>query len=166
MVDSGNFRIVSGFGKGIGPSVINGTFDAISQNKLPLDRYLLPRPFPRHIKNEADRELVYRAYREEMMDEAGIAIFIFGNKKQKGKIIDSKGVYREFEIARSKRLACVAVGATGSMSAKISREIAKANPDEFKSAEAKLLLKTINKKTNDLSTLLEPLLKLANLLRG
>lgn len=166
LVSEGKFRIVSGFGKGIGPSIINGTFDAISNNRLPLDRYLLPRPFPFHITNAAERIERYRAYREEMMDEAGIAIFIFGNKKEKSKIIPSNGVLEEYEIAKSKGIVCIAVGATGSMSKKISAEINKDLPPEFTSPDAKALLKRINQKTDDLSKLVDPICELANLVRG
>ena len=90
-----NFRVVSGFGIGIGSSVINGALREIYASKYKhTGKYLTLRPFPQGIKDEAERKATFTKYRTDMTAETGIAIFLFGNKKDSAdpeKIINADG---------------------------------------------------------------------------
>lgn len=108
-----DYRIVSGFGLGIGSAVISGALNAIYSNpsKYSKDALIL-RPFPQNIQG---REF-WTQNRKDMIDYAGIAIFIFGNKIKDGEITLSDGMREELEIARSNDLLLVPIGATGYIS--------------------------------------------------
>ncbi|EJG1086352.1 SIR2 family protein [Vibrio parahaemolyticus] len=110
------YRIVSGFGLGIGSSVISGALESLymSGQKLDDDQLLL-RPFPQNQIGKTDLKLLWRKYREDMISYAGIAIFLFGNKLVEGDVVLSDGMREEYEIAQSQGAFVVPVGATGSM---------------------------------------------------
>jgi hypothetical protein len=109
-----DYRIVSGFGLGIGSSVINGGLDEIMKSKYRhVDEHLCLRPFPQNISDVKERNELYQIYREDMLDMAGIAVFIFGNKKKDGAIVNSDGMISEFEIAKKKNKIIIPVGSTG-----------------------------------------------------
>jgi len=60
-----------------------------------------------------------------MIEKAGIAIFLFGNKRDgRGKLVPADGMEEEFQIAQSKGLHVIAVGATGWMAQRISGALA------------------------------------------
>ncbi|WP_253649649.1 SIR2 family protein [Vibrio sp. Y29_XK_CS5] len=113
---SSGYRVVSGFGLGIGSSVISGALESLymSGNKLD-DNQLLLRPFPQNQIGKTDLKLLWRKYREDMISYAGIAIFLFGNKLVEGNVILSDGMREEYEIAQNQGVFVVPVGATGSM---------------------------------------------------
>jgi hypothetical protein len=110
------YRVVSGFGLGIGSSVISGALESIYMrgHKLDDDQLLL-RPFPQNQIGETDLKLLWRKYREDMISYAGIAIFLFGNKIVADTVVLSDGMREEYEIAQSQGVFVVPVGATGSM---------------------------------------------------
>ena len=55
-----------------------------------------------------------------MLSKAGIAIFIFGNKRSKdGIIIDSNGMIEEFEICMQSNVIPIPIGLTGFVSKKL-----------------------------------------------
>jgi hypothetical protein len=114
-ISSKGFKIVSGFGYGIGSAVINGALEYVfSTNYRHLDDALVLRPFPQvvtGIKSKDERNLEYR---REMMKHAGLALFIFGNKEDgKGGWKISNGMIEEFEVAIEQGVVPLPVGATG-----------------------------------------------------
>jgi Sir2- and TIR-associating SLOG family/SIR2-like domain len=112
-----NYKIVSGFGLGVGSAVISGSLEQIYMNPRTnrIDQLIL-RPFPQQVFGSTDLAEVWRRYRIDMASYAGIAIFIFGNKVQEGTVIKSNGMRQEFDIAREQKLVLIPVGATGYMS--------------------------------------------------
>lgn len=108
-----DFKIVSGFGLGVGSSVITGVLEHVymSGNRLN-DEQLILRPFPQ----SEEGKLLWTEYREDMLSHAGIAIFVFGNKLKDGEIVPSNGMQEEFNIARKKGLVLLPIGATGDIS--------------------------------------------------
>ena len=111
-----NCRITSGFGLGIGSAVINGALDVIYAEKYRhIDEHLCLRPFPQNISNPTERAEKWKKYREEMLAETGVSIFMFGNKKdaKTGSIIEANGCMQEFEIAKSKGNIIIPIGSTG-----------------------------------------------------
>ncbi|MCD7923171.1 MAG: SIR2 family protein [Bacteroides sp.] len=110
-------KIISGFGLGIGSSVINGVLSFVfNRKKLHIDDYLILRPFPQNIKDEDERKRMWKSYREEMLSNAGIALFFFGNKIKNEELELSDGLKEEFEIAVKQNVLVIPIGCTGYMS--------------------------------------------------
>ncbi|EHK91559.1 SIR2 family protein [Aggregatibacter actinomycetemcomitans] len=106
------YRIVTGFGLGIGSSVISGAIKHLTEQNLKIDEdYLILRPFP---QNKEGKEL-WSAWREDMISYAGISIFLFGNKLQNGNLILSNGMQEEFDISKRNGNVLIPVAATGYM---------------------------------------------------
>lgn len=119
------FGIVSGFGLGVGPYVLNGILEELDEEGTRLldDRVVL-RPFPIAIPDAAERKRRWTAYREEMLTQAGMALFVFGNKKNHvGHVSPADGMEEEFRLAVAKRLFVVPVGCTGSMAATLHKKV-------------------------------------------
>lgn len=112
-----NFRIVNGFGWGIGSAIINGALEAIYERPDKFsEQQLIMKPFPQFSTGGKELQDLWEDYRQRMIRLAGIAIFIFGNKfDDDGKIILADGVAREFEIALENGLVPIPIGVTGSV---------------------------------------------------
>lgn len=118
------YNIINGFGWGIGSAVINGALDAIRKNPIKFsESQLIMRPFPQFATGNKTLQELWEDYRQDMLSLAGIAIFIFGNKVDNGRIVDAGGVKREFEIARDKGLFLIPIGATLYQSQQLWREV-------------------------------------------
>lgn len=115
LIDKG-YRIVSGFGYGVGSAVITGALERIySTRRSRVDDQLVLRPFPQEAVADASWPELLKRYRNDLADYAGAGIFLFGNKLRDGEVVLSDGVAQEFEIARERGLALIPVGATGFM---------------------------------------------------
>jgi hypothetical protein len=77
-----DYRLISGFGLGVGSTVINGALEEIMRSKYKhVDEHLCLRPFPQIVSGSISPEQLRREYREDMIAQAGIVVFIFGNKE-------------------------------------------------------------------------------------
>lgn len=119
------YKIISGFGLGIGSAVINGALEEVYHSKYKhVDEHLCLRPFPQGITDTEARKKLYKAYREEMISQAGIAIFMFGNKKSDtGQVIEADGMLEEYKIAKAQRKIIIPIGNTGDAAHTIWEEI-------------------------------------------
>lgn len=117
LIEAG-FGVVTGFGLGVGPYVVNGALEQLdSEGTQTINDRIIMRPFPQGITSTTTRTRRWTAYRTEMLSHAGIAIFLFGNKKDShGNIVTADGLEEEFEIANSLGISVVPVGCTGSKS--------------------------------------------------
>lgn len=119
-----NFKVTSGFGLGIGSSVINGALDEIYNSKYKhVSEHLCLRPFPQEIADEDERKMKWRRYREEIMAENGIVIFIMGNKNNGNEKVIADGCLQEFEIAKNYKRIIIPIGTTGDASKVIYDEL-------------------------------------------
>ena len=120
-----NYKVISGFGLGIGSTIINGALEEIMQNKYKhIDKYLCLRPFPQIFSGLTPLDQLWHQYREDMIQQAGICVFLFGNKKDNnGNIVTAGGMIKEFEIAKSYKKVIIPVGVTGGSSAMIFNEV-------------------------------------------
>ena len=118
-------RIVTGFGLGVGSPVINGALAWLnSQGKTISDEDVVMRPFPQVATGGANLADQWKSYREQMLEQAGIAIFVFGNKiDASGNVIPSNGMRQEFELAIAAGLKAIPIGATGFMAEELWNEI-------------------------------------------
>lgn len=151
------YRITSGFGLGIGSSVINGALEEIYTTKYKhVDEHLCLRPFPQGIKDSNKRKELYTKYRNDMIRQVGYAIFMFGNKKVDGRIVQADGCREEFEIAKEKKKTIIPIGSTGYVSQEILEEM-KQNIDQYPYLEDYVSkLET----ENDIDELVEIILKI------
>lgn len=119
---SENYRVVSGFGLGIGSSVISGALEDIYiRQQTSLSDQLLLRPFPQTSSSQS-LPLLWTQYREDMISHAGFTILLFGNKYKNGKVILSDGMREEFQISKNKKNVILPVGATGYMAKELWAE--------------------------------------------
>lgn len=113
------FKIVSGFGLGVGSAVITGALEEIYLKKDKLREQLVLRPFP---QGEAG-EKQWDSYRNDMISYSGISIFIFGNKLKDKNIVSADGVRKEFEIAKKLGNLLLPIGATGYVAEELWSEV-------------------------------------------
>lgn len=148
-----DYKIVTGFGLGIGSAVISGALNAIYSNPLKYSKDdLILRPFPQNLHGKE----FWTKNREDLIDYAGIAIFLFGNKKdENGKIVLSNGMREEFEIAKENNLLLVPVGMTGYISKKFWDELR----DVYSDCE---LYKILGDKSKEPQELIDTILSFLN----
>lgn len=109
-----NYKIISGFGLGVGSSIINGALDEIYNTKYRhVSEYLKLFPFPQESTGEKTSKERWTKNRNQMISEAGVCIFIFGNKKEDKKTVSSLGMMEEFAIAKEKGKIIIPIGSTG-----------------------------------------------------
>lgn len=125
IIISKGFTLITGFGKGVGTYLINGALESLfSIPSRRFDDKLILRPFPQMGADTKAQDDLWHRYREAMISEAGIALFVFGNKKlPDGSIVEADGVTEEFKIASDLGLKVVPVGATGCTSLSLWKEV-------------------------------------------
>lgn len=118
------FRVTSGFGLGIGSSIINGALDEIYESKYKhISEHLCLRPFPQGIADAEERKSKWKKYREEIIAENGITIFMMGNKRVGDNKSIADGCLQEFEIAKKNNCVVIPIGSTGDAAEVIYNEV-------------------------------------------
>jgi len=163
-----NYKIISGFGLGIGSSVINGTLAYVYANtKGHLDDYLILRPFPQNISDSTQRKQLWSKYRKTMLQESGIAIFFFGNKLAKGELISSDGLIEEFKIAIELGLKVIPVGCTGYASKDLWEKVTGKYEDYYpNNQELRDSILLLGQENLDETSIINNLIKSINLLQN
>jgi len=118
-LSNNSYKILTGFGWGVGSAVINGVLDNMeSERNQNMDNYLIMRPFPQFESKGKKLKELWSDYRKRFIPLAGIAIFVFGNKKNKttGGLEEATGMIEEFKIALENGLLLIPIGATGFVS--------------------------------------------------
>ena len=111
---SKDYKIISGFGLGIGSSVINGALDQIYKTKYRhVAEHLGLFPFPQNANGEKSLKERWTENREQMISESGVCIFLFGNKLVDGKVELASGMMEEFQIAKEKGKIIIPIASTG-----------------------------------------------------
>ncbi len=120
LIESG-YNIISGFGLGVGNHVISGAVDELYRTNSSVNDRLRLYPFP---QSDAGKEL-WTKYREDMISNAGITLFLFGNKlnEASGEIQAAEGMKEEFRICLEKGCIPVPVGKTGDIAEDLWNEI-------------------------------------------
>jgi len=142
------FGIVSGFGEGVGLYVVNGILAQLEKDgSQMLDDRIVLRPFPVAIADAAERKRRWTAYRQDMLAQAGVAVFLFGNKRDAaGNLVATDGMEEEFEIASARHLAVIPVGCTGSTAQTLHARVLDHFTDHFPASGYKRLFQDLNKK--------------------
>lgn len=119
-----DYKLVTGVGLGIGNALISGAIQSAYQKQFShLEDKLVMRPFPQYISDEAERTKIWEQYRYGLIEKAGIAVFILGNKKIDEDIIIAEGVLEEYRIAKELGLVIVPIGCSGFVAKVIWEEI-------------------------------------------
>ena len=118
------YRLVSGLGLGIGGTVTLGAFDELYRGDGDVGERTLLRPFPQTPPAGMTREAFWTRYRQDIIGQAGFAIFMSGNKSgAEGTTVSANGVRQEFELAVERGLFPVPIGATGYVAREIWGEV-------------------------------------------
>jgi hypothetical protein len=120
-------QIITGFGLGVGSAVINGALAYLNEaGKTISDEEIVMRPFPQVATGAASLPDQWTEYRKAMIDYAGIAIIVFGNKRDaKGNVVLSNGMRQEFDLCVKAGVHPLPIGATGYMAAELWEEMNK-----------------------------------------
>jgi Sir2- and TIR-associating SLOG family len=167
-----DFRIVSGFGSGVGNHIIEGAlFEIYLEKKGNLTDHFRMYPFPGgggsngyNGARSDGLDAIWGDYRSDMISQAGIAIFIFGNKLEDISVREAEGMWKEFEIARSHRALLIPVGASGYTSEKLWKILLEKYDDYFDSREKFALYERLGQPctgTEDVSDLIDVILQIA-----
>jgi hypothetical protein len=115
-----DYKIVNGFGWGVGSSIINGALEAIYNNPLRFsESQLILKPFPQFASGNKNLLELWAEYRQKMISKCGISIFIFGNKQVNNEIVEADGIMKEFIISKDNGNICIPIGVTNFMAQKI-----------------------------------------------
>lgn len=114
------YRIVNGYGKGVGEFILNGVADFCLTHKAKINDFLTFMPFPQNSSLGIDLDQLYKENREQMIENCGIAIFLFGNKEAEDI---ASGVMDEYELSKEHGLVCLPIERTGGAAKKIYDKI-------------------------------------------
>ena len=162
-----DYRIINGFGWGIGSSIINGALESIySKPKKYSENQLILKPFPQFESGKKKLPELWEEYRQKMISLSGISIFVFGNKYSDAEIVNANGVLREFEISHELGNVCIPIGFTGYASKVIFEKIS-ADPKKYYDYPDEILpyLEKLNSTDSSMTAklnILNNLLKLLN----
>jgi Sir2- and TIR-associating SLOG family/SIR2-like domain len=120
------YNIVSGFGLGVGGAVIVGSMEVAYDKGVSIEERMMLRPFPQgDPPSGMTRDDFWKKYREDMIGNAGFALFLSGNQLDAAtnQTVIATGVLQEFEIAKQLQLYPIPVGATGHAAKQIWDEV-------------------------------------------
>ena len=142
-----NYKIITGHARGIGSYVISAVVEESQNNVAELEKHLMIKAFPYEDKNRKDYKEIITKYREGIYKNAGVAIFMFGNKISERGVVLTDGVYQEFKIAQKHNAYIIPIGSTGYVAEQIWNEVYE-NIEEYPylTAEASILRESTNPK--------------------
>lgn len=162
-----HFRVVTGFGLGIGSAVVSGVIEQTVMSGGRLDsNKLMFRPFPQTQSGETPLKELWHEYRKDMLNHAGVAIFLFGNKLENDEIVESNGMRDEFAIAKEKGIFVIPIGVTGYVARSLWNEVTTAFvPKNFLNGDQIVpLLKALGDDSTDLDKAFDLTLEILNLI--
>ena len=169
-LSNNSYKILTGFGWGVGSAVINGVLDNMeSERNQNLDNYLIMRPFPQFETKGKKLKELWSEYRKKFIPLAGIAIFVFGNRKNKttGELEEATGVIDEFDIALQNGLIVIPIGATGFVSELLWKKVTDSFKDYYPNHEFLIdEFKILGDSEVENSVLIQTVLKIINTLNS
>lgn len=114
-------------------------------------------PFPQGL---LDSRTAWSQYRQEMIQDTGISIFVMGNKKDKvsGNIVLSSGMQEEYDISQKNGNFLIPVGATEYKAADLWNQQMKIRDDSFSPTENEM--ETLNDKSKTLNQHLDTIISI------
>jgi hypothetical protein len=160
-----DMRIASGLGLGIGVAVVSGAVQQIySGREREIEKHLLLRPFQIELTDPQERRDMFARYREEMISQAGIAVFFMGNKIVDGRVVNAEGVRAEFKLAKAHDLFVIPVGCFGWVASELWSEVMDNFDDYFQNSHEQFRapMAILGTAPTVPSDLLDPLLQLVD----
>lgn len=122
------FRVVTGYGLGVGPAILYGIFDGCERLGLREEEYpdhFKAFPFPRIEEGEPNRDLesCKKTNRSLLCGEAKVCIFAFGQKLRDGSVGSADGMMKELEGIVKNRALPLPIGCTGGTAREIYEKI-------------------------------------------
>ena len=126
-----DFKLVSGFGLGLGEQCVIGALNALYETIKGInDDRVLVRPFPR-APVPSDQQIQNTRHREDLLSRIGAVVVVAGNKLDaNGLICPSSGVLEEVAIALRLGKFIIPVGATGHVAETIWKQ-AMSNQEQY-----------------------------------
>ena len=154
-----DFKIVSGFGLGVGSHIVEGALEEIHGNQQEsIADQLQCFPFP----PAGQSQKIRHSYRTDMISRTGVALFLFGNKLEDISIKEADGLLMEFEIARSQQVMLIPVGASGYASEKLWKRVMEGYDDYFETREKFELFEQLGDPSTDPETLIDLVIRVAD----
>jgi|GEM_PF-1179971 len=154
-----NFKIISGYGLGIGSIVIESALDEVYNVKQEcIHDHLHVYPFPASAHSDTIKE----CYRNDMIAQADVAIFVFGNKLEDIAIREADGMIQEFQIAHSHGVLLIPVGASGYVSERLWADVIARFDEYFDSREKFELYLALGAPNTRNDRLIDLILQIAN----
>lgn len=161
-------RIATGVGAGVGDAMFSGALREVMRTKgMSIEDALVLRPFPQ-VGAPDQLPALWKAYRQEIISQSGIALFLFGNKEEDGKTVTADGLVQEFEIAKQQGISILPIGATGSAAKTLADQVV-ADPDKYTpelDASGRTQLVSLAVHNDDLMSLIPRILALIRKLQG
>lgn len=160
-------NIVTGFGLGIGSCIISGALEAIyTLENGRIDDRLKLRPFPQNIIDENRRKELFTRYRQDMLSNTGISIFMFGNKlnPSSGTIVFADGMMEEFEISIKNGSIPIPIGAFGYMSKELWKIVMNDFDKYVPLTELKQYYEIIGDESKSIEDILKAVIRIVQLL--
>ena len=121
-----NYNIITGNARGIGSFVISSVIESCQSNVNKLQKQLTIKAFPYEDSARTDYTKLIHEYREGIYKQAGIVIFMFGNKlSNDNKTVSARGVYEEYKMALQSKTYIIPIGSTGYVAQEIWEEVEK-----------------------------------------
>ena len=125
-----NYKVLTGYGIGVGPAVMSGIFEGCNKLGIPLKEYsnhFSAFPFPRNDESAQQEDLskIKSKNRELLCAKAQICIFAFGNKGKKSDNNDltADGMNDELCLVSENKALIVPLASTGGTAKKIYERI-------------------------------------------
>lgn len=108
-----DFTVVNGHGIGVGEHVIQGIVEGLAnKSNIPENPFVI-KVFPQQIDKNKTKFELWTSLRENMISQCRTAIFMFGNKCDKDKIVLADGMFQEYQIALKYKLNIILISSTG-----------------------------------------------------
>ena len=160
------YDIVSGVGKGIGAAVMVGAHKALARpdaSRLAQRLKLFPFPYWHPVVEE--RTAYYERNRSEMAAQAGVSIFIAGNKLDSANVIESPGVDAEFKEAIKNHHFIIPIGATSHAAKTIWTKVVAAPKTFYKSCDVAIELNVLGDSSSSNDDLINAVFSILNKIR-
>ena len=152
------FKLISGFGSGVGTHVVDAALEEVYlEKKENITDYLQVFPFP----SNGRPETIKSNYRADLISQAGVAIFVFGNKLEEIAVKEADGMMEEFEIARMHNALLIPVGASGYTSEKLWRNLIENYDTYFETRDKYQLYQLLGDAALDSQALIATILEIA-----
>lgn len=161
-------KLSTGLGMGVGNALFTGAVERVlAEPGRYIEDAITARPFPQAIPNDVERQQVWEPFRRGLIGRAGLALFLFGNKRDGDTTVFADGMAREYEVARELGLVVLPIGATGSQAASLAADALAAADEHLPALDqaAREALKELAQPVDHLTDLVDPILRLLDSLR-